>query len=96
MSHAGHVMPHSEFRGNTRVADVYAMAAAIPNVLDGIYCNCACAEHADHYSLLDCFVTEHAARCDVCLSEAAVAFRMTQEQSTLDEIRVTIDRMYAR
>lgn len=86
----------SAFGAYPRVAGVYGQARAIPRVLDGLYCYCHCSEHAGHYSLLDCFKSDHGAACDVCLSEAAAAFRMTQDGQTLDEIRGEVDRLFKR
>jgi len=94
MDHTGHVLPHEHFAGHPRVEQGYAHAAAIPQVLDGIYCYCRCSQHSRHYSLLDCFVTEHAAACDICLTEAAVAYRMSREGAALGDIRGAIDALY--
>lgn len=94
MDHAGHVQDHARYVGHPRVAEVYQQAAAVAGVLDGIYCYCACSEHSGHYSLLDCFASDHGARCDVCLSEAALAHRMTLDGASLDEIRAAVDKLY--
>lgn len=94
MDHTGHVLPHERFASRPRVQQGYASAAEIPHVLDGIYCYCRCAQHSGHYSLLDCFVTEHGAACDICLMEAALAYRMRREGASLREIRGAIDAIY--
>lgn len=88
------VVPSTRFAQYPRVAQTYELAAAVPMILDGIYCFCACSEHSGHYSLLDCFASDHAARCDVCMSEAVIAHQMTQNGASLDEIRREIDRTY--
>lgn len=93
-SHAGHVVPAARYEGNPRVAQTYQMAAAAPQIIDGLYCYCHCAEHSGHYSLLDCFKSDHAARCDVCMSEAAIGYQMAANGSSLDAIRKEIDRTY--
>jgi hypothetical protein len=79
-----------------RIAQVYEMAAEIPHVLDGLYCHCDCSLHAGHRSLLTCFQDDHGAACDVCLSEAALAHRMTTEGRSLREIRKAVDDLYQR
>jgi len=89
-----HVAPAARYASYPRVARTYALVAEIPHVIDGIYCYCACSEHSGHYSLLDCYKDDHAARCDVCLSEADMAHRMHREGKSLDEIRTAIDRLY--
>jgi len=65
-------------------------------VLDGLYCHCECSKHSDHRSLLSCFESDHGAMCDICLGEAAMAFKMTQEGKNLSEIRSAIDARFAR
>jgi hypothetical protein len=72
------------------------MAADIPQVLDGLYCHCDCSNHSGHRSLLTCFQDDHGAACDVCLTEAALAFRMTGEGRSLKEIRKAVDDLYRR
>ncbi len=89
-----HVAPAAQYAAFPRVAQTYTMVAEIPQVIDGIYCYCACSEHSGHYSLLDCYKDAHAARCDVCLSEASMAYRMLQDGKSLDDIRLAIDRLY--
>jgi hypothetical protein len=93
--HAGHVVDAARYAGHSRVEAAYRKAAEIPQVLDGLYCHCDCSQHSGHYSLLDCFRDDHAARCDVCMSEAELAHRMTQEGKSLDEIRTAIDAFYS-
>jgi hypothetical protein len=91
-----HVMDHAAFSGYPRVQETYRMAAEIPQVLDGLYCHCDCSKHSGHYSLLDCFASEHGAGCDICLTEAQLAYRMTKEGRSLDEIRSAIDDLYGQ
>ena len=91
---AADVVDASRYADYPRVAEVYEMSAAVPHVLDGLYCYCHCSEHSGHYSLLDCFSDDHGARCDVCMSEAVIAYRMTADGAGLDEIRAEVDRKY--
>lgn len=84
------------YAGYPRVKEVYEMAAQIPDVLDGIYCYCDCSKHSGHRSLLTCFQDDHGAACDVCLVEAALAYRMTSEGKSLKEIRKAVDGLYKR
>lgn len=88
------LMPAARYAEYPRVARTYALVAAAPAVIDGLYCYCHCAEHSGHYSLLDCFASDHAARCDVCLSEATIGHDMSQEGASLKQIRAEIDRTY--
>ncbi|MBR9990654.1 MAG: hypothetical protein KFH98_12920 [Gemmatimonadetes bacterium] len=86
----------SRYAAYPRIAEVYDMAAAIPQVLDGLYCHCDCSKHSNHRSLLTCFQDDHGAACDVCLTEAALAYRMTNEGRSLKEIRRAVDDLYRR
>jgi hypothetical protein len=91
---AADVAPASRYAAYPRIAEVYEMAAEIPGVLDGIYCHCDCSKHSGHRSLLTCFQDDHGAACDVCLTEAALAYRMTREGSSLKQIRKAVDGLY--
>ena len=89
-----HVVAGAQYASYPRVAEVYNEVATVPQVIDGIYCYCMCSEHSGHYSLLDCYKDNHAARCDVCLSEADMAYEMHNDGKSLDDIRTAIDRLY--
>lgn len=94
VAEAGPVQPAARYAANPDIAETYRMAAAIPQVLDGLYCYCDCSKNLDHYSLLECYQSDHAAGCDVCLGEAAMAYRMTQQGQSLAAIRKAIDEAY--
>lgn len=85
------VVPAERYAQYPRVARIYGEVAKIPLVIDGLYCFCDCHESIDHYSLLDCFRSDHGAACSICLAEADMAYRMTQEGRSLEEIRAAID-----
>jgi hypothetical protein len=78
------------------IAEVYAMAAQIPEVIDGIYCYCDCHHNFGHYSLLECFESDHGGNCDVCMNEIRIAYRMHREGKTLEQIRAQIDATYGK
>jgi hypothetical protein len=88
------VIPASRYVQYARVSAVYAQAREIAPTLDGLYCHCDCSKHSGHRSLLTCFESDHGAACDICLSEASIAYTMLQNGRTLDEIRTAIDEMY--
>jgi hypothetical protein len=92
---AADVVPASRYAAYPRIAEVYEMVAQIPEVIDGIYCHCDCSKHSGHRSLLTCFQDDHGAACDVCLTEAALAYRMTKEGKSLKQIRKAVDGLYA-
>ena len=88
------VIPASRYVQYARVSAVYAQAREIAPTLDGLYCHCDCSKHSGHRSLLSCFESDHGAACDICLSEASIAYTMLQNGRTLDDIREAIDEMY--
>jgi hypothetical protein len=49
----------ARFVGNAAAA--HRVAREIPDVLDQLYCYCACDKHQGHKSLLSCFTDGHAA-----------------------------------
>lgn len=88
------VMPASFFAGTPEIAKVYQIAQQIPGTLDGIYCYCFCKENLGHHSLLQCFQSQHGSGCDVCLEQARLAYQMTQEGRSLQEIRDVTDARF--
>lgn len=93
---ATEVQSSSRYADRPQIAAVYDMAAAIPEVLDGLYCYCDCSVHSGHRSLLTCFRDDHGAACDVCLDQATLAYDMTNEGRSLKQIRKAVDAFYAR
>lgn len=92
---ANSVLPASRYADYPMIVQVYQQAKEIPDVLDGLYCYCHCAEHDGHRSLLSCFESDHGAGCDVCLQEAALAHTMRRGGASLREIQDAIDAMFA-
>ena len=78
-----------------RVRKAYEAAKQYAHVLENIYCYCRCKENIGHRALVECFETDHGSHCDVCMNEAIIAARMTQEGKTPKEIQKAIDAYYA-
>jgi hypothetical protein len=77
------------------LAPLFDSVRAIPEVVDGIRCNCGCASLAGYYSLLSCFEGEAMARhCGICQGQARLAVRLHKEGRSLDEIRTAIDAKF--
>lgn len=85
------IQPPERYAADPRIAQIYAEVAQIPEVVDGIYCYCHCAHHSGHYSLFSCFEDDHGAQCDVCLEQAHLAYTLTQQGRSLEEIRQAVD-----
>ena len=91
---AEHVLAAADVDAKHR--DAYAAAREIPEILDGIYCHCDCADrHSNLRSLLSCFETEMPMSCGVCSGEARAALRLHKKGKTLAEIRTAIDKQYS-
>ena len=80
---------------DARVRDAYTAAKKYALVLESIYCYCKCKENIGHRALVECFETEHASHCDVCMNEAIIAARMTEQGKNPKEIQKAIDAYYA-
>ena len=68
----------------------------IPEIIDGIRCNCGCADDPNFYSLLTCYEgSEAMARvCQICQGQGRLAFRLHAAGKTLEEIRAAIDARF--
>lgn len=78
-----------------RVRTAYEAAKKYAHVLEELYCYCRCKENIGHRALVECFESNHAEHCDVCMNEAVIAARMTAEGRTPKEIQKAIDAYYA-
>ena len=74
---------------------VFDMVREIPQVIDGIRCQCGCADKSDRYSLLSCFEGEGMARrCEGCKAQVRLIHRLHNEGKTLAEIRAAVDEEF--
>ena len=88
------VLPASTFGEDTRLVRAYTAAREMPEVFDGLDCYCQCHANFGHRSLLTCYESEHAAACDICLTEGTMAAQMHRQGSSLDDIRRAIDAQF--
>ncbi|HEX2080050.1 MAG TPA: PCYCGC motif-containing (lipo)protein [Longimicrobium sp.] len=77
-----------------RAREVYAMAAQIPRVLDGIYCHCDCHARDGLRSLLECFENEMAGTCGICQAQARLVHELHEAGKRLNQIRKAVDAEY--
>ena len=93
-SDASQVLDPARF-GEQPQQQSYAVARKIPAVLNQLFCWCGCRKHSGHRSLLECFESDHASHCDICMGEAMVANAMVQRGVTnAREIQAAIDDVY--
>jgi hypothetical protein len=76
-------------------AELYDHIREIPHVVDGIRCQCGCADLPGFYSLLSCYESEGMARwCEICQGEGRLVSRLHKAGKTLDDIRAAIDARF--
>ncbi len=83
-------------QANAKAVDAFDEARTIPEILDGIRCQCGCADQEGMRSLLSCYEGDEAMalHCDICQGEARLAYRMKGKGRSLDEIRAAVDARY--
>ena len=92
---AAKVLTRDQLGDHADVAPVFDMVRQIPEIVDGIRCQCGCAKLEGKYSLLSCYEADGMARhCEVCQNEGRLAFRLHKQGKTLDEIRSAIDAKF--
>jgi hypothetical protein len=94
---ASKVLTADALKENPKAAPVFDMVRKIPEIADGIRCQCGCAELPEFYSLLSCYEADGMAQhCVICQGEGRLAFTMHEQGKTLDEIRAAIDERFAQ
>lgn len=79
----------------SHAAPVFDQVREIPEIVDGIRCQCGCADSPGFYSLLSCFEVDGMARyCDICQGEARLVHRLHRAGESLDAIRAAIDARF--
>jgi hypothetical protein len=93
---ASHVAAPETVRSHPRAVPAFDEARTIPEILDGIRCQCGCADEAGMRSLLSCYEGEEAMAldCDICEGQARLAYRLHGQGQSLDQIRAAIDARY--
>jgi len=72
--------------------NAYSLAARIKKILYQEPCYCHCDRSQGHGSLLDCYVSKHAAVCGICEREDFYAFEQSRKGKTGAQIREGIER----
>jgi hypothetical protein len=94
---ASKVLTRAQLTEHPAAEPVFEMVRKIPQVVDGIRCQCGCAELPEFYSLLSCYEADGMAQhCVICQGEAKLAFRMHEQGKSLDQIRAAIDEKFAQ
>jgi hypothetical protein len=93
---AANIVPREMLNAPAKVLDTFDAVRAIPQIVDGIRCNCGCAGQPNYYSLLTCYEGKSAMAlsCGVCQAQGTLAARLHAEGKTLDEIRSAVDAKF--
>lgn len=92
---AANVLTGQQLGAWTDAIPAFDEVRQIPEIIDGIRCNCGCADDPSFYSLLSCYEGEGMARyCHICQGQGRLAFRLHQAGKTLEEIRTAIDARF--
>ena len=90
-----HVLTKDQLAESPRIVPLFDDIRAIPEVVDGIRCNCGCAGMPGFYSLLYCFEGNGMARaCPVCQGQGRLVVRLHKAGKSLDEIRTAVDAQF--
>ena len=92
---ASKVLTRAQLGEDKDAAPVFDMVREIPQVVDGIRCQCGCATLDTKYSLLSCFEADGmAGHCQVCQDEGKLVYRLHKQGKSLTEIRAAIDEKF--
>ena len=92
---ASQVVPALDLTHYPDAAPVLDMVREIPQIIDGIRCQCGCSDMPDKYSLLSCFEGKAMGqRCAACKAQVRAIHRLHREGKTLAEIRAAIDEEF--
>lgn len=93
---AAKVATADQLQGNREAIEVFDLVREIPEVADGIRCQCSCADHPDYRSLLTCFEAPDAMAllCEVCKAEARFVHRQHKAGRSLADIRRAVDARF--
>lgn len=80
---------------DTRVLDAYQVARDDPELLSRLPCVCGCMKNKHHHaSNFECFKTDHAETCPVCVSIALNARRLKDQGTSVEAIQRYVRNVY--
>ena len=89
---ASEVLSAEELQDVPYLIPLYDGIRAIPQIADGIRCQCGCANIPGYRSLLTCYESQGmATMCVVCQTEGRMVVRLHGKGYTLDQIRAAVD-----
>jgi hypothetical protein len=89
------VLTKEQLANKPKLISLFDSVREIPEVIDGIHCNCGCTNPPEFYSLLSCYEGKGmATECGICQGQGRLAVRLHKEGKTLDQIRAAIDAKF--
>ena len=88
------VLPPEQLPDRKRVREAFEAARRNPDIFDGVYCVCDCAEEMGHRSLLACFESRQPTGCWGCQEQAEFMSRWIRDGKTLTEVRKAVDEKW--
>ncbi len=90
------VLTKAQLAGKPQLVGLFDAVRAIPEVIDGIRCNCGCAQSDGFYSLLSCYEGKDAmaTECAICQGQGRLAVRLHKAGKSLDAIRAAVDAKF--
>ena len=85
----------AQLKEHTKLVPLFDSVRKIPQIIDGIRCNCGSGHPPAMYSLLSCYEGDAmAVECAVCHRQGRLAARLHAEGKTLAEIRAAVDAKF--
>ena len=93
---AARVLTREQLASKPALIPLFDSIRAIPQIVDGIRCNCGCADNPGFYSLLSCYegAEAMALSCAICQGQGKLAARLHGQGKSLDQIRTAIDARF--
>jgi hypothetical protein len=89
------VLTKAQLGDHPKLVSLFDSVREIPEIVDGIHCNCGCTNPPEFYSLLSCYEGRGMARdCAICQGQGRLVVRLRKEGKSLDEIRAAIDAKF--
>lgn len=89
------VLTDKQLANSPELIPLFNSIRDIPQIVDGIRCNCGCTNPPEFYSLLSCYEGKGMARdCIICQGQGRLAVRLHKEGKSLDQIRAAIDAKF--
>ena len=90
------VLTREQLADKLKLVGLFDSVRAIPEVIDGIRCNCGCSHSDGFYSLLSCYEGKDAMarECAICQGQGRLAVRLHKAGKSLDEIRTAVDAKF--